>query len=150
MACGCQVAAGGIIIHSGAIESWYYSSVFVVKVYSFIQSAVQSTWRSSVLPIRNLCYTVGGNIQMDSVSERRTTWLNWAEFLHRYRLENLVGWALEAAGPLTVLAAQALYIGSPLLRPILTDLQCNALADLLEDRDQALAFRIFLQEEKSL
>jgi hypothetical protein len=143
-------SASSIIIQPEAIESWYYSSVFVVKVYSFIQYAVQSTWRSSVLPIRNLCYTGVSNMQMDSVSETRSTWLNWAEFLRRYGLENLVAWALEAAGPLTVLAAQALYIGGPLLRPVMTDLQRDALAGLLEDHDEALAFRTFLREEKTL
>ena len=89
-------------------------------------------------------------MQMDSVPKARSHWPGWAEFLHRYGLENLVVWTLEAAGPLTVLGAQALYIGGPLLRPALTDLQRDALAGLLEDRDEALAFTAFLREEISL
>jgi hypothetical protein len=46
--------------------------------------------------------------------------------------------------------AQVLYFGGPLLRPVLTDTQQNALADLLEDRDEALAFAAFLREAISL
>jgi hypothetical protein len=89
-------------------------------------------------------------MQMDSIPEARSSWPGWAEFLHRYGMEKLVAWALEAGGPLTVLGAQALYIGGPLLRPALTDMQRNALAGLLEDRDEALAFTAFLREEISL
>lgn len=62
----------------------------------------------------------------------------------------MVAWALEAAGPLAVLGAQALYIGGPFLRPTMTDLQRDALADLFEDREEALAFSAFLREEISL
>jgi hypothetical protein len=87
---------------------------------------------------------------LDSVPEARSAWPGWAEFLHRHGLENLVAYVLEAAGPLAVLGAQALYIGGPLLRPALTDLQRDALADLLEDRDEALAFSAFLREGISL
>ena len=89
-------------------------------------------------------------MQMDSVPEARSAWPGWAEFLRRYGLENLVAWVLEAAGPLTVLGAQALYMGGPLLRPALTDMQRDALAGLLEDRAEALAFSAFLREEISL
>ena len=88
-------------------------------------------------------------MQMDSVSGTHSAWPVWAEFLRRHGLENLVAWALEAAGPLTVLGAQALYIGGPFLRPALTDMQRDALAGLLEDRDEALAFSAFLREEIS-
>jgi hypothetical protein len=104
---------------------------------------------SSVLMSRDLCYT-GDTMQMDQVSELHSTWPGWARFLRRYGLENLVAWALETAGPLSVLGAQVLYFGGPLLRPALTDMQRDALASLLEDREQALAFSAFLREEKSL
>ena len=89
-------------------------------------------------------------MQMDSFPKARSAWPGWADFLHRYGLEHLVAWALEAAGPLALLGAQALYIGGPLLRPALSDLQRDALAGLLEDRDEALAFTAFLREETSL
>ena len=84
---------------------------------------------------------------MNSIPEVRSAWLGWAEFLRRHGLEDLVAWALEAAGPLTLLGAQALYIGGPLLRPAMTDTQRDALVGLLEDRDEALAFTAFLREE---
>jgi hypothetical protein len=89
-------------------------------------------------------------MQMDPVPEMRSAWPGWAEFLHHHGLENLVAWVLESAGPLTVLGAQALYFGGPLLRPALTDTQRDALAGLLEDRNEVLAFSAFLREEKNL
>ena len=57
---------------------------------------------------------------------------------------------LEAAGPLTALAAQLVYLGSPLLRPTVTDEQSKALAGMLEERDELRAFVAFLREEDSL
>jgi hypothetical protein len=89
-------------------------------------------------------------MQMDPVPKTRSAWSGWAEFLHRHGLENLVAWLLESAGPLAVLGAQALYFGGPLLRPALTDAQQDALAGLLEDREETLAFTALLREEKPL
>ena len=89
-------------------------------------------------------------MQMDSIAETRSAWLGWAEFLRRRGLENLTAFVLEAAGPLKVLGAQAFYFSVPLLRPVLTDVQRDALANLLEDRDEALAFAAFLREDISL
>jgi hypothetical protein len=88
-------------------------------------------------------------MQMDSFPEAHSAWPGWAEFLHRHGLENLVAWALEAAGPLALLGAQALYIGAPFLRPAMTDMQRDSLAALLEDHAEALAFSAFLRKEIS-
>ena len=88
-------------------------------------------------------------MQTDSVAETRKAWPGWADFLRRYGLESMTAWLLEAAGPLTLLGAQVLYLGRPLLRPSL-DGQPDALASLLEDRDEALAFASFLREEINL
>jgi len=88
-------------------------------------------------------------MQMDSIAEKHSAWLGWAEFLRQRGLGNLAAFVLEAAGPLTVLGAQALYFSDPLLRPALTDVQRDALANLLEDRDEALAFVAYLREELS-
>jgi hypothetical protein len=87
-------------------------------------------------------------MQMNAISEARASWPGWAEFLRRRGLENLAVWALEAAGPLTVLGAQALYLGGPLLRPALSSGFIEALAGLLEDHTEAQAFAAFLREEK--
>ena len=103
--------------------------------------------RSYVLLFHNLCYT---HIKMptESLPEAHASWPKWAEFLHNRRLEGLVAWALEAAGPLTVLGAQALYLGGPLLRPAFSNGQFGALASLLEENSEAQAFAAFLREER--
>jgi hypothetical protein len=94
----------------------------------------------------NLCYT-HHKMQADSLPERRASWPIWAEFLRQRGLENLAAWVLETAGPLTVLGAQAFYLASPLLHPVLSNGQAQALAALLEDQREAKAFADFLREE---
>jgi hypothetical protein len=94
----------------------------------------------------NLCYT-HIKMQTDALPEARDFWSTWAEFLRRRGLDSLVAWILEAAGPLTVLGAQILYLGGPLLRPALSNGQVDAFAGLLEDHREALAFAAFLREE---
>ena len=89
-------------------------------------------------------------MQTDSIAETRTVWPRWADFLRRYGLEDMAAWMLEAGGPLTLLGAQALYLGVPFLRPVFAETQREALSSLLEDRDEALAFAAFLREEISL
>jgi hypothetical protein len=101
---------------------------------------------SFVLMFHNLCYTLV-KMQTESLPEARTSWPVWAEFLRSRGLEALAAWALEAAGPLTVLGAQALYLGGPLFRPALPDGQIDALAGLLEDQREAQAFAAFLRKE---
>jgi len=86
-------------------------------------------------------------MQRNNPSDFRTSWSAWADFLRRLGLENLAAWALEAAGPLTVLGAQVLYLGAPLLRPVFSDAQAGALAHLLEDDEEMRAFVAFLREE---
>jgi hypothetical protein len=87
-------------------------------------------------------------MQIDAISEARASWPGWADFLRRRGLESFAAWALEAAGPLTVLGAQALYLGGPLLRPALSNRSIEALASLLEDHSETQAFAAFLREEK--
>jgi hypothetical protein len=86
-------------------------------------------------------------MQRNNPSELRALWPSWADFLRRLGLENLAAWALEAAGPLTALSAQALYLGEPFLRPAFSNAQVGALARLLEDDEEARAFLAFLREE---
>lgn len=89
-------------------------------------------------------------MQTDSLPEAHSSWPGWAEFLRRYKLDDLTAWLLEAAGPLTVVGAQALYAGGPLFRPALTDSQRDSLARLLEDRNETHAFVRFLREKGSV
>ncbi len=86
-------------------------------------------------------------MQTDSLPEARSSWPAWAKFLRRGGLESLAAWALEAGAPLAILGAQALYFGGPLLRPAFSNGQIDALASLLEDHNEALAFAAFLREE---
>ena len=72
-------------------------------------------------------------------------WHNWAETLHRYKLDGLASWLLEAGSPLNILGAQALYA----TRPFAGGKQLEAIAQMLEDEDETQAFTKFLREEVS-
>jgi hypothetical protein len=80
-------------------------------------------------------------------TEMRADWPRWADSLRRRGLGNLAAWALEAAGPLALLGAQALYFGGPLLRPALSGATLENLAGLLEDETERRSFINFLREE---
>lgn len=83
---------------------------------------------------------------MDAESGMKQNWKTWGAFLRQYGLDGLVAWLLEALGPFTLLFAQFLYVGSPFLRPTVSGSQLDALADLLEDPQEARAFAAFLKE----
>jgi hypothetical protein len=89
-------------------------------------------------------------MQVNSVPQGRASWPTWAGFLRRRGLENLAIWALESAGPLTILGAQILFLTGPLMRPAWSGGQVEALAGLLEDQHESLAFAAFLREEMPL
>ncbi len=74
----------------------------------------------------------------------REYWLQWAETLHRYQLDGVASWLLDAGRPLALLSAQILYFGRPFLgRGV------ESLAYLLESDDEARAFASFLEAEES-
>jgi hypothetical protein len=77
-------------------------------------------------------------------------WRVWANALNRWGLQNLVASFLEAAGPLTLIGAQAIYVGQPVLRGILPAGHLNALTSMLEDDSQREEFVFYLLEETSL
>ena len=89
-------------------------------------------------------------MQAESFSEGHPLWSQWSLFLRRHGLENLAAWALDAAGPLSALGAQFLYLGGPLLRPAISAGELDSLAGLLEDADEAHAFAAFLREAGAL
>ena len=72
----------------------------------------------------------------------RTHWSNWANQLHRLKLDAIAAWLLEAGAPVTLLGAQALFVARPFLGP-----QSEALAHLLEEENEVRAFAAFLREE---
>jgi hypothetical protein len=65
--------------------------------------------------------------------------------LRRLKLDGFAAWCLEAAGPLTVLGAQAVY----LTQPFLGGKQLNSLALMLEEDEETQAFARFLRGEVS-
>lgn len=76
-------------------------------------------------------------------------WQDWARNLHRWGINHYVAFMLEATGPLTVLGAQAVYIGQPLLRLVFAGEYLDALTNLLEDDQQQRAFVSLLKEGPS-
>jgi hypothetical protein len=89
-------------------------------------------------------------METNSLAGTRLAWPGWSGFLHKYGLEGVAVFLLEAAGPLTILGAQVIHFTSPLIHPLLNRARPDALTSLLEDRDESLAFAAFLREEKSL
>jgi hypothetical protein len=100
-------------------------------------------WVSWILSFEYLCYTV-------NMHSNRSLWPDWARFLQRWGLGDVVAYTLEAAGPLAVIGAQFLYLGQPFFRNALPEGHVSALADLLEDSSEAKNFAAFLREEKHL
>lgn len=81
------------------------------------------------------------------MNEDQHIWQVWADKLHRWGLKDWTAAFLEAAGPLNLLGAQAIYLGQPLLDRTLPEGHLEALASLLEDTEQAHTFAAFLREE---
>lgn len=73
--------------------------------------------------------------------QSRSEWPKWAESLRRHHLDGLAAWCLEAAGPLTVLGAQAMY----LTQPFFGGKQLDTLALMLEEDEETQAFARYLR-----
>jgi hypothetical protein len=71
-------------------------------------------------------------------------WQTWARTVHRWGVDHLVASFLEAAGPLTILAAQLIYIGQPFFQTN----RLGALAKLLEDPGNTRIFLDMLKAER--
>ena len=71
-------------------------------------------------------------------------WSTWFDSLQQKKLNLWVAWALDAAGPLTVLGAQLIHLSSPLLG---NSEQSQALAQTLEDETETRAFITFLRKQ---
>jgi hypothetical protein len=75
--------------------------------------------------------------------QSRIEWSKWAESLRTLKLDGIVAWLLEAAAPLTILGAQALYIS----QPFVGGEKINSLAHMLEQEDETQAFARYLRGE---
>ncbi len=73
----------------------------------------------------------------------REYWPRWAETLRRYQLHEFTASLLEAGSPLALLGAQALYFG----RVLIESDQLTALAETLEEEQEAHAFASFLTNQ---
>jgi hypothetical protein len=73
-------------------------------------------------------------------------WRDWAGMLHRWGLNLLVAGFIESAGPLTLLGAQLVYLGQPVLNGLVPAERLQALAELFEDRAAALSFVDYLRQ----
>ena len=75
----------------------------------------------------------------------RSEWSTWAESLRRFKLDGLAAWLLEAGGPLTILGAQAVYLG----QPFLGGNKLDSFAHMLEEEEETQAFARYLRGESS-
>lgn len=73
-------------------------------------------------------------------------WRDLADSLHRWGLRDLAASFLEALGPLTLLGAQALYLGQPFLGSFVSHRHLEAAAHILEDAEATQGFVAFLRE----
>lgn len=78
----------------------------------------------------------------------RELWPLWSHILRYDGVKGLISFLLEASGPLPILLAQVIYLGQPLFGRAGSTGQLNALAELLEDREETRSFAVFLREEK--
>ena len=88
-----------------------------------------------------LCYT------FTMTENNLHIWRTWAQSLYRWGLDDMFASLLEAAGPLTLLAAQVIYIGQPLFGHDRLNMSMTSLADMLETSDNTQMFIKLLREE---
>jgi hypothetical protein len=86
-----------------------------------------------------VCYT-------DDMPER-AIWSSWAQFLQRWGVSEPVATFLDALGPLSIILAQLIYLGEPLLGR--SPLHTRSLAHMLEDQERVRQFSAYLREEGS-
>jgi len=92
------------------------------------------------LGVGKLCYT-------DSMVDTHAYWSRWAQKLQSLGVSGLAAALLDGAGPLRLLAAQLVHAGTPFIGSESTGSQWQALAAMLEDKDEAGQFVSFLREE---
>jgi hypothetical protein len=78
------------------------------------------------------------------MSTPRENWPKWIDALRKQGLADPAAWVLEAAGPLKILGAQALYVGRPFFSSS-TGQGFFELANILENEEEAGAFVALLK-----
>lgn len=80
------------------------------------------------------------------MDENQSTWDSWARALERWGMRKAVASLLEAAGSLSVLVAQVLYLSQPLLSGAVSSRSLHAFAHVLENPADKRDFISFLRE----
>ena len=80
------------------------------------------------------------------MEQNQHIWQSWIETLNRWGVKGLTATFLEALGPFRLFGAQLVYIGQPFLTPFLPEGHLDALADLLENPQEAKAFVSVLRQ----
>ena len=83
----------------------------------------------------------------------RSLWSQWARFLQRWGLADLAAFLLEGGGPLALITAQLFFVGQPIfgrfeVGPSQPEGHIQAIANMMENHEEAQAFAAFLREEK--
>lgn len=90
-----------------------------------------------------MCYTF-------SMDQYHHIWHDWSKHLYRWGANRLVAEFLEAAGPLTILGAQVVYLSQPFLKPIWPEERWQALTALLEDSQEVQRFSALLRDQEAV
>jgi len=80
------------------------------------------------------------------MNSSRHIWGAWADLLHRWGVQDATATLLESLGPLTLLGAQVVYLGQPVLNLVAPNNHLTALANMLEDSAETRAFVTYLKE----
>jgi hypothetical protein len=83
------------------------------------------------------------------MSENQQNWEVWARMLQRWGITETAAFLLEASGSMSVLVAQVIYLGQPLLSGVVSAVSLQSLAHLLENPAERQAFATFLRENAS-
>lgn len=92
----------------------------------------------------DMCYTEA------KMRENHHIWQRWATVLHRWGMQGMVAWLLDALGPFHLFGAQLVYVSQPLLSVFVPESDMDALAQILEKPQSTRAFLTFLKEDAPL
>jgi hypothetical protein len=81
------------------------------------------------------------------MAEGQSWWPIWAQKLQRWGISEPIAALLDAAGPLSALAAQAIYFGQPLFGSTATNSGWSAAAEMLANPLESRSFAAFLRQE---
>lgn len=92
------------------------------------------------IPLKQiLCYT-------QAMKSNQHIWRLWSKSLHQWGMADFVASFLEAAGPLSVVGAQAVYLFQPILRGVVPGDQLGVLAQMLEEPGETKQFAEMIRE----